>query len=484
MIFKSIIIRYGYYKKEIIFKKNVNLVFSKKNSVGKTTLLRLLLYSIGYAIPGTKGINFDKCDVESLIECEKGIIKILRINDSLEVFHEGGKNFYTLPYELYEFHKLIFNTANIDILSNLLGSIYVDQEKGWTLLNRGNPIGSNKFNIEELIRGLSDIDCSKYIKDLQMVNIELTKYKKMFNIAKYQTEINDLKENIIFDKHEEIIDKEILLLKFDKKVILDELKKIDDIIEENSSFMEYIEKMKLRVKSKSGEFIPVNYNTIVDFQDNSEILKTKKRMKLSQLSAKNKRIKRFSYQQDKENLMFETESIIQDFDQKISRIDINPLVVKNIIDKLESRKNKLSKKISNLTRKNNNVVIDIYNSIMKYVNELDLLKYINQNKEFIFTSDLKSLSGTILHEIVLIFKLSYIKVIENKLGITLPIILDSPSGREIKKVNIDNMIKILKRDFKENQIIIASIHEYDFDEWNLIEIVDYLFDIDKNINPF
>ena len=36
------------------------------------------------------------------------------------------------------------------------------------------------------------------------------------------------------------------------------------------------------------------------------------------------------------------------------------------------------------------------------------------------------------------------------------------------------MVDILKRDFADNQIIIASIFRYDFDEGNTIEIVNRL----------
>ncbi|MDB6214160.1 hypothetical protein PNO24_09570 [Gemella haemolysans] len=38
------------------------------------------------------------------------------------------------------------------------------------------------------------------------------------------------------------------------------------------------------------------------------------------------------------------------------------------------------------------------------------------------------------------------------------------------------MMNILKRDFPDNQIIIASIFEYDFDKINKIELIDGLFD--------
>ena len=58
----------------------------------------------------------------------------------------------------------------------------------------------------------------------------------------------------------------------------------------------------------------------------------------------------------------------------------------------------------------------------------------------------------------------------------MPIILDSPSGKEIDHQNIEAMIKILKRDFSDNQIIIASIYEYDLININKINIVNRLIE--------
>ncbi|MGZ1626588.1 hypothetical protein G0V33_12755, partial [Staphylococcus aureus] len=73
-------------------------------------------------------------------------------------------------------------------------------------------------------------------------------------------------------------------------------------------------------------------------------------------------------------------------------------------------------------------------------------------------------------------KLSYIKSIQKYLGISLPILLDSPSGREVDKQNIEEIFKILKEDFNENQIILASIFDnYKLDEINVIEIKSGIF---------
>lgn len=73
------------------------------------------------------------------------------------------------------------------------------------------------------------------------------------------------------------------------------------------------------------------------------------------------------------------------------------------------------------------------------------------------------------------FRLAYIIEIEKVLGIKLPILLDSPKGKEVDDKNIRKMMQILQRDFPNNQIIIASIYHYVPNE-HLIEMRERLLD--------
>lgn len=66
--------------------------------------------------------------------------------------------------------------------------------------------------------------------------------------------------------------------------------------------------------------------------------------------------------------------------------------------------------------------------------------------------------------------------VEKALKIKLPIILDSPSGKEVDQSNVQLMMDILKRDFSANQIIIASIFTYKFDSSNIITINNKLIE--------
>ena len=178
MRFQSIRIKEGLLERTINFSDGANLIHSTKNSCGKPTLLRLLLYSIGYNIPSTKRMRFDQCEVETHLYCDAlGEVSVIRYNkDFLELTHGNQKSTIVLPAQELEFHKLLFGNCNDDILLNLLGTFYIDQEKGWTLLNRGTVIGSIHFNIEELIRGLSGCNCNELLAEENRLTRIISKY--------------------------------------------------------------------------------------------------------------------------------------------------------------------------------------------------------------------------------------------------------------------------------------------------------------------
>lgn len=119
----------------------------------------------------------------------------------------------------------------------------------------------------------------------------------------------------------------------------------------------------------------------------------------------------------------------------------------------------------------------VYNNVLKYAIELGIGTDTTLAASYLFTSNLKELSGALLHKTVFAFRLAYIIEIEKFLGDKLPIILDSPSGKEVDQENIKLMMDILKRDFSDHQIIIASIYEYDLNPLNRIEIMNRLIEI-------
>lgn len=480
MIIKVIKIEEGLFDRNIKLSPNVNLIYSKQNSRGKTTLLRFILYSLGYSIPNTRNIKFEYCNVEILINTEAcGDIKLIRKGNVIFVVYNDTRLSYVLPEQQNELHSLIFGTTSRNILNNLLGAFYVDQEKGWTLLNRGVVIGSVHFTIEELIRGLSGIDCEKLIKMEEKLSRELGKYRQMFSIAKYQETIETEKGHLAVDNYDEVISTELNQLQIVRNSLNRELRNLNNAIKDNKIFSKQISELKLLVKTTNNEIINVNENNIVGFNDSIEYLTAKHKLVSAQLSTVLKKINDYEMQQkkDDEQLSFwESESITQMFDRKIASLQLNAVKISEEIKHLEKELKNIRKLISEKTRVNNDVIDSLYKNALKYIRELNVDVNPTLGISYLFTHNLKELSGAVLHKTVFAFRLAYIREIEKKIKIKLPIILDSPSGKEVDKENISLMMEILKRDFSDHQIIIASIFKYNFPAPNIIEIKNRLIE--------
>lgn len=150
--------------------------------------------------------------------------------------------------------------------------------------------------------------------------------------------------------------------------------------------------------------------------------------------------------------------------------------VEGIKESLQKQLKEVKRQITERTKTNNSVLSSLYSNVEKYAQEMGLLDDGSLKLSYLFTSNLKVLSGAILHKTVFAFRLAYILEVKKVLGVNLPIILDSPSGKEVDIENVKLMINILKRDFSDHQLIIASIFEYDLPEVNTIEIVRSLME--------
>ena len=481
MIFKSIYLKEGLFKRRIDFSKEVNLIHSDKNSKGKTTLLRFMLYALGYNIPNTKKIKFNQCEVELIVENEKKEeIKLVRNNlPIIQIEKNKKKKVYVIPEQQNELQEIVFGIENKDIISNLLGVYYIDQEKGWTLLNRGIVIGSIHFNIEELIRGLSGINCTDLIEKETQLKRKISKYKQMLSIAEYQ-QILQNEKGLVTNSYEDKIDSELDSLLIKQREIKEELRRIDKILSDNKHFKKFVIEMKLLVKTSSGEIVPVTENNIVGLNDAIELLVTKRKLTFARFVDVTSKIEKKQKKFDKEYeqlKFFELVNQLEIFDKRISSIPLNRIIIKQEITNLEKEVKDIREEISRITKNNNTIGSYIFEIIIKYATELKIGDKNSISPTYLFTSNLKELSGAILHKTVFAFKLGYISAIKKKLNIKLPILLDSPTGKEVDQENIKLMMNILKRDFSDHQIIIASIFEYDFNNVNTIEIKNRLIEI-------
>lgn len=462
MKFLKLKARYKESLKEFDFKGQNVLIFSKDNSVGKSTLLRMIFYSLGYQIPGTVAIRFNKLYLELTLSISDKVYRLSRSDKRFKVETDREQYEFVLPEQHIDFLKLLFNTGEENIISNILGAIYLDQDKGWTLLNRGKVIGNIHFNIEELVEGLTAIDVSEYSNRVRFLKRELQKLRSLKSVISYKREYLDNDSDLPVDDIN-VLKEQLVLLSSQKRIYTNKLSQVNRLIKENQGFFKMLEDFSLSVEDKpSGRIIPVNKKTIVNYDDNYNFLNARKWVIKENLSRIEKEI--VGTQNRLQNLLgqtelFEDNQSIQKADLFFNQIDVNYEEIDARIEIINKEIDVLQSFIKLKLSENSEIVDRMSSRILKYSKYLDIDQIVNKKSNFLFTSDLKKISGTQFHKLVICYKLAYIKEIETYLGISLPIVLDSPSGREITEKNLDKIYQLLSSELNNNQIIIASIYE-------------------------
>lgn len=459
--------------KQFEFKSN-NLIYSEKNSVGKSTLLRLIFFSFGYAVPGTKKLKFNKCNTRLKLQRGNDKIVIHRSNDIVKVIiNNGASEVFSIPSQEYQVLSLLWGTENISILKNILGAIYFDQEKGWTLLNRGKVIGNIPFNVEELVRGLAEKDVSSLSAEKKVIQIELNKYLHLEKTLEYKNQLAAGKNILLYPDHQSELQAKLDELKLEESNIQREINSINDAKKDNFNFLRYIENMKITIRDpETSKRIPVSTETIEYFDENQEYLKTRLKLEKIKLAQLKEKIDILEQQLAEDHSLFNLKTEIERFDAQVAKFSFDYKGIQNIIEELKNKVKKIDEKIKVATFSNNEIIVSMESNIKRYLKRLGAEEFLEKNGKDLFTTDLKSLSGAVLHKMVFAYKMSYIKELEKYLNYKLPIVLDSPSGRELDPINIEETFKILSEDFNSNQLIIASIFEYrkDLENLNVIKI--------------
>ncbi len=477
MKINSIYIKREEQERKILFDEHINLIFSKENSKGKTTLLRLILYGLGYNIPATDGVKtFDNFQV--IIEYENNNKKyILERNESdIEIYFESEKQIFILPEQVEELHALMFNISDTTILNNLLAIFYIDQEKGWTLLNRGSIIGKNRFNVEDFIAALSDKDVQSIHNELDKIKNEIKKYKYLKSMAEYKKEII-VDETINYNKQNNIVlyeQKNFLFMK--KNELLQDINEINDILKDNRKLIQYLEKLDIFVKVSEDKNIKVSKETILNYNENQIYYETRKKELEIKLAKIRKELKKVEDEIDSRNILFNYKTVLEEVDDMIQNVNVDENQIDKIIDQLTKKQKRLNKDLRAVIANNNMYLTSIFNNIQKYATELGIKEYIKDDYNFVLTNQLKGKSGKILTQMSFVFKLAYLLEIKKKYDIILPLIIDSPRTNELTDEASTAMLKIIERDFNDHQVIFASIYPFEKINTSIIKMKNNLFD--------
>ena len=463
--------------KTLDFNHDTCILFSEMNSTGKTTLMRAILYTLGFAIPNTELVKFEDYEFKMEVLRDEKAYKLYRKCNLLKIDDVE----FDLPIEQSAAHTYLFGIGNAEILSNLLGTIYFDQEKGWTLLNRGTIIGTNRFTIESFFRGIKEDESSEsyeLVAKISALDKKIAQYKLMLNVAEYQAAVNEnINEKLDYQSFDQELEASLLERKMQLSKVDSELARLDEVIKTNKNFSDYIEKKKLFVRNPIDDSpIPVTKATLLDYQSVSEVNDARRSMLVANRNSIKKQIATLESKQKNQITFLNIPTVDEELTKRLADIKgISAIQVKAVLENAKKQRRELVNALRARTRHNNPWIDQAYQLISEYAQELGIpFDY----KIDIFTHNLKEKSGAILHKMVFAYKLAYIKLLSQKIGYNIPIFCDSPSGREVEKKTVDEMLRILQRDFSGHQLIIASIYRYEdvFSEAGIIEMDGTLFD--------
>ena len=167
--------------------KDTTLVLSSTNSLGKTTLLRFLLFSMCFNIPLTKGVEGNRWETVLRFRDSNGqTIVLSRHADKATLTSE---NTFIGEYDLSEpgvrdtLLSLVFESNETSIISNIFGCMYVDQEYGWQTTNNANYYGTIPFSCESLV-GQNNQEIEDLINALEIAKRDKKKYQALVTMLK------------------------------------------------------------------------------------------------------------------------------------------------------------------------------------------------------------------------------------------------------------------------------------------------------------
>ena len=472
MLIKKILIKYsdtnGPVSESYLFNEKINLVFSNGNNTkGKTSLLRFIIWGLGFNISLTK--NFSPAYSETQITIEdSSVSKVIRKGNNIRIFFsDASEKTFSVLEDRLEIEKSIFNHVPRLLRNQIIGYFYFDQDNGYRPWNRGEVIQkldskSNiyKIDIDALVAYFSGINYEKFLENRKVFkkNAEET-----LNITKFISSTERLSVINTQEKKEQIksISDQISQLKIELTRIKEKKDIYSESIKDYDAFNSLIDKLSIKIKHKN-EIIAITKQNVV--QDNKleiklrgyktyyKTLEDKVSKRIEEL--KKDRLNISLNNPDKEIELIKSDDTYKKMQEIMLSTGITSVssekVHKNIVKQGTEYQKEIKDKIKNSDASNN-----IWNSIVKMSSIVGLSRIFNNKDNRLLSSELK-LSGAKRTMAVIIYRLGVLHFVEKELNIKLPIILDSPASQEMDQENLELLMIMLKQYFNNNQIIIAT----------------------------
>ena len=457
-------------KKEGVFKKifsHYTHIHSEKNAQGKTTLVRLIIYAMGFDVPLTDKIQPNECKTILKISNKGTQYIIKRTGKTLLISKDGQEKTIVVGQDWQSILTEILEIQNKNILKNMLGIFYIDQEYGWNRVINGKAIGTINTNINQILYGLSDVDTTLF-----------DNLSRVKNIIKYNSAVKRLTDDKKYidplmaysGNNDDVLETEKTIVSLNaelnsyiraKHAELSKMRKNEEFYSQLASFNIYIK--------VEDEIVKVTPDNIVGWKlqrDLNTALLNDLDKKIAIVNNKLKRERELLKQYQSTDDLY-TEMNLQGYKPSLK---VNIATLETNLGLLKDKEDSIESVINNTIESDSH--LDKMNELLKqYATELDIIDKVP--KQGLLANHFEKMTGTDKQKIVLAYRASVLRYLSDWLGVDLPIIIDS-LNRETDKANLNLMITFLVRNFSNHQIIISSIEPIE-NEFDLLEISHPLF---------
>ena len=468
MRIKSLALRLGFSVVKFDFDPNRwTVVHSKNNNVGKTTLLRGILYGMGENIPSTSQLKFEGLETRlDLINDAGEYIRVVRpdVNRVQCLWWSGKVQNYTVPAEIAGLRQALYGVKNPLVQENLLGAWFVEQDHGWTMACEGTVIGKISFSAKKLVEGLCEVDFGDQRAELERLESELKRLETIKEVLQYRDSGGVLQDILLLEKpasaeDSQALEAERMGLVAQRASIGREIAEIDESLRDDKRFGEYIESMKLVVKASNGESVRVTRENLCFFEDNECYLKARRSLLEEERREINRKVRGIDALLGAEPSLLQAASA-QVFSGSMSEkigteVDENQLdaAIKRFGLEKKHLKSDLEQTRMSVTSDKGNQLADLINGYASALGVSGAFAYCGLYP----TKDkLSSISGAERMLLTLSYRLGYVKLLEDTLGICLPFVMDSVRAQELDGLRFEKINALLKKEFASHQVIVAS----------------------------
>ncbi|MFB0831833.1 Lamassu anti-phage system protein LmuB [Brevibacillus laterosporus] len=520
--------------KSVIFKDGINIVTSKGNQIGKSTIMKSIYYTLGAVVFFAERLNL-KTKIHILeievngkeyvfirhgdivvIKDNKGILKT---SSSTELSCELGDIF---GFSIFLEDKQKRNVIAPPVFHYI--PYYIDQDHGWTselksFDNLGQFDKKSRDSLYYYHLGILDVEYGLRLKEKKELDFLLdslkTRNKEILGLLTYIRE-NITAINLEMDTTALQIQKREILSKYKKysydlnnirrKIIeyQEELHKIENVIGNLNNALKQSDKVKEHIKHQfdvecphcfehfelqTKDILKINYK-IADLEASKlEMIDIKEKI-LKQIKKVQKEFQDYEFalkaiekeKIDSDNtfedilkfkgLQETQKQLIIELKKNVSEIEINSEKLKKVIGKLKKWQDEIDKA--------NKRYRDILSLNLKRFNsdENELPKNYNIGKNVKASG-----SGQVRLNLSRVY--SFIKLVEEYKpdGLKYPLVIDSPKGGEQSISNSELILKLLTKEAQiSNQIILATIDFESFyvgntDKFNIITLNNEIYSL-------